>query len=106
MSQTLVYCGPAGAGVGFQLSGIDVVACDTSVELIARLKEFVRTQAYSVIFVDEGLAAEVLPEIEALNQKPEPTIMVVPNPTNPQHLASRKLNQLMIKAVGSDIFSS
>lgn len=104
MSQIL-YCGPAGSGLGFQLSGMAVQAPTDSEDLLANLKKIKKAGEYQLIFIDENLAEPVLEEITALNQDPFPTIVLLPSPGNPQYLASKKMNQMMVKAVGSDILN-
>lgn len=99
----IVYVGPAGAGFGFRMSGIDVVECDEPSDMLKRIKAF--KDQYSIVFVDEGLAQPVLAEIELLNEEPIPAIVLLPNPTRPINLTQEKMNNLVIKAVGSDIFS-
>lgn len=99
----MVYIGPAGAGFGFRMSGVDVVESDGSSDMLKRLKAF--KDQYSIVFVDEGLAQPVLAEIEVLNEEPIPAIVLLPNPTQPINLTQEKMNNLVIKAVGSDIFS-
>jgi len=101
----IVYCGPTGAGLGFKLSGLDVVDIDSPSHLSDLLKVYKKNNSYQLIFVDEGLAQDILTDIENLNQDPLPTIVLLPNPTKNLNLASQKMNRLMIKAIGSDIFS-
>lgn len=102
----MVYIGPVGAGLGFRLSGIDVVEVTSSDEVITNIKTFKDQNTYSIMFVDEGLAAEVLADIEKLNADTIPAIVLLPNPANPQNLTQETMNNLVVQAVGSDIFNS
>ena len=100
----MIYIGPAGSGLGFSLSGMTVIACDSAANLLKELRGIKKNDANSIVFVDEHLAAEVLPEVESLNENALPAIVLLTNATDPKHLAAKKMNRLMIKAVGSDIF--
>lgn len=99
----LVYIGPIGLGLGFTLSGIDVVECDGSEKLISLVRQMKEEALYSLIFVDESLVQPVLPEIEQLNQDPVPAIVLLPSASSSLNVTQEKMKRLMIKAVGSDI---
>jgi vacuolar-type H+-ATPase subunit F/Vma7 len=103
---SILYLGPVGAGLGFQLSGLAVATSSGPEAALKRLRRLVKDRTYSLIFVDESLVQDVLPEFNQLNQAPVPTLVLLPNPSHPEHLAATKVNQLMIQAIGSDIFSS
>jgi vacuolar-type H+-ATPase subunit F/Vma7 len=57
------------------------------------------------IFVDEGLAGNNAEAIARLNENPRPAIILLPNPAQPKGVAAANLQQLMVRAIGSDIFS-
>ncbi len=99
----ITYIGPAGADFGFRLSGINTVACSSSDELIKQLKTLRGNKQGGSVFVDEGLAEDELDQVEDLNEDTLPAIMLLINPANPKRLAARKMNSLVVKAVGSDI---
>lgn len=99
----ITYIGPVGADFGFRLSGIDTVTCSSSEELIKRLKELKINKQGGIVFVDEGLAEDVLDQVETLNEDTLPAIMLLTNPAKPKRLAARKMDKLVVKAVGSDI---
>ena len=99
----ITYIGPVGADFGFRLSGINTAACSSSDELIKRLKALKNNKEGGIVFVDEGLAEDVLGQVEALNEDTLPAIMLLTNPAKPKRLAARKMNNLVVKAVGSDI---
>lgn len=102
----LVYIGPTGAGLGFQLSGIAVMTCDDDTVLVRLLRQLKEEKKYHIIFVDEGLATKVLDDVERLNEDTLPAIVLLPNPAAPRNLAQEKMNKLVIKAVGSDILGT
>jgi vacuolar-type H+-ATPase subunit F/Vma7 len=99
----ITYIGPVGADFGFRLSGINTVACSSSDELVKQLKQLRASKQGGIVFVDEGLAEDVLDQVEALNEDTLPAIMLLTNPSNPKRLAARKMDNLVVKAVGSDI---
>lgn len=106
MSQapTIAYLGFSGAGFGFRLAGVDVFELEDSQALAAKLKQLVAEATHEIIFVDEGLAADQLDVIARYNQEPRPSIILLPNPVNPQNVAAANMQQLMVRAIGTDIF--
>jgi V/A-type H+-transporting ATPase subunit F len=102
----LVYIGPTGAGLGFQLSGVDVEECDAPEDALKKLRRFKEEGTYSLIFVDEGLAESILIDVERMNEDPVPAIVLLPNPAQPKNVAQEKMRGLMIKAIGSDILNN
>lgn len=104
-TQTMVYIGQSGAGLGFQLSGVAVTACDDVTALLPLLRQYKNEGAYKIIFVDEGLAQPVLGEIEKMSEAALPVIMLLPRPGAALHVTQAKMNDLVIKAVGSDILN-
>lgn len=102
----LFYLGPPGAGFGFQLAGMAVTSCATAAALLEQLRLRAAETPQSIIFVDERLAADVLDEVEQLNDSVLPAIVLVPGAAVGRQLSAEKLQRLMVRAVGSDIFSS
>lgn len=101
----IAYIGPAGAGFGFQLAGSAVHECSDASAAITLLRRLKSEKSADIIFIDEGLAEGRLGELAALNQEALPAIMLLPNPANPKNIAAANLQQLMVRAVGSDIFN-
>lgn len=102
----LAYIGPAGSSFGFTMAGMATHQCDHAEELLTLLRQFRDEGTYQIIFIDEGLATTVHEDIERLNQQTIPALILVSNPTNPQHIATEKMNRLIIKALGADILSN
>ena len=102
----IAYVGPSGAGLGFQLSGMTVRECSTSDEALRAIRELKHEGSHGIIFVDESLAEDKLQEIGKLNEDPLPAILLLPNPIDPKNVAAQSLQNLIIKAVGSDIVSN
>lgn len=105
-SNSIAYVGPTGAGFGFKLAGIDIRECVDSDDMVRMLKSLVRGRAHNIIFVDESLAKPALETVARLNQEPLPAIILLPNPAQPDHVAATNLQQLMVRAIGSDIFAN
>lgn len=102
----IAYVGPEGAGLGFQLAGIAVHECGNGESAMQTLKTLKQAGEATIIFVDEGLAEEYLEVVAKLNEDALPAIILLPNPTEAKNLSAQNLQQLMVRAVGSDIFSS
>jgi len=100
----VAYVGPPGGGLGFQLAGIRVLACSDEKELLDILSRE-KGGRYEIIFVDEGLAENVLPEIEKLNEDVLPAVVLIASSSSSKKIAARKMDQLLLKAVGSDIIN-
>lgn len=104
ISSPIAYLGPTGAGFGFQMAGVTVYELEHAEALISKLRELVREETHTIMFVDEGFAKSHLEVIQRLNNKPLPAIILLPNPTNPQNIAAQNMQALMVRAIGSDIF--
>lgn len=100
----IAYVGPAGAGFGFELSGMDVRVAQTGEEMIVHVQSLIKDGAFAIIFIDEALAKDELEKVGKLNEAPLPAILLLPNPTNPENVAATNLKNLLIKAIGSDVF--
>ena len=80
-----------------------MVVCDSSGDLVSRLKEIKERGKSGIVLVDEGLAESVLDDVEKMNQEALPAIVLVTRPGKSRKLAAQKMDRLLIKAVGSDI---
>lgn len=105
-STQIAYVGPTGAGLGFQLTGIAVFESASPDQMLTELRRLVREAEFGIVFVDEGLAEPHLEQIAKMNEEPLPAIILLPNPANPRNVAAQNLQQLMVRAIGSDIFES
>ena len=104
--QSLVYLGPVGAGLGFTMSGLGVIECDDGAAVLANVRKLKEQREVSTIFIDEGLAAEVVDDIQKLNNEAVPVIVLLPNPAHPLNLTQQMMTTLVVQAVGSDILSN
>lgn len=102
----IAYIGPMGAGLGFSLSGMFVEETDDPTYALDVVRRWKTEGEYKIIFMDEALAEPNLAAIRSLNEDALPAIMLLANPSRPTHTAANNLQQLMIRAIGSDIFAS
>ena len=107
----IAYVGLPGSGLGWRLSGIDVYALDQggslrSAGLRQLLRELVDRKQYQIVFVDEELALGRLKDIARLNEDALPAIILLPNASQPLNLTRTQMEDLVVKAVGSNIFNS
>ena len=103
---SLAYCGPVGSSLGMQLAGVAVHELADSAALLKKLKELKEQGETHIIFVDERLALEVREDIAALNEDALPAIVLLPSPHEPLNLTQQEMNDLVVRAVGSDILSN
>lgn len=101
----IAYIGSPGTSLGHRLAGIETFEEVDGEAAVHRLKELRESKQHQIIFLDEGLAEPVLSAIDRLNADPLPAIVLVPNAAAPRQLAAKRMQQLMMKAVGVDIFS-
>lgn len=104
-SSRIVYLGPSGAGLGFHLSGVTVIACDDAPAMLRELKRLVADGSVGIVLVDEHLAADVYEDIERLNEATLPAIVLIAHPGALLQLSARRIEDLIIRAVGSDVLT-
>lgn len=102
----IAYIGPMGVGLGFSLSGMFVEETNDPIHALEMVRKWKAEGKYKIIFMDEALAEPNLVAIRSLNEDVLPAIMLLANPSHPTHTAANNLQQLMIRAIGSDIFAS
>lgn len=102
----IAYVGWPGSGLGWRLAGIDVTTLDQEGNLRQTLRQLCDRKQYQIIFVDEGLAAGSLKDIARLNEDALPAIVLLPNASQPLNLTQTQMEDLVVKAVGSNIFNS
>jgi vacuolar-type H+-ATPase subunit F/Vma7 len=99
----LAYIGLPGTGFGWRLTGLTVYEEETAAESLALLKRLQAEQSHSIIFIDENLAVDGQGEMQASSQGMLPAVVLLPNIHKYRRIAARRLDQLIIKAIGSDI---
>jgi len=103
---TIAYVGRSGTGLGFRLAGVAVHDSDSAQEAISTIKHLTKDETIGIVFVDEELVAPQLPAISKLNEQTLPAIVLLPTSTQSRNIAAQSLQNLMIKAIGSDIFNT
>lgn len=64
------------------------------------LTKYSGEQLAATVFISEGLAQELLPQIEKIKQLPLPAVMIVPEHGNKQNIGVQRLQNTLIKAIG------
>jgi len=101
----LTYIGMPGSDFGFKLAGVETMACADGEALTDELKKIALGEGVGVVFVDERLALAVQEEVDEITAAANVSVVLLPNPAQPMRLAAKKMDRLMIQAIGSDIFS-
>lgn len=103
---TPLYIGPSNNQLAWSLVGCDIKTAENADEMKQILRAVRDAGDYPLVFADEAVASEQLEDIEKLNEQALPAIVLVSSPSKSGEASSQKLNQLMIRAIGSDIFSN
>ena len=93
--------------IGFKALGLDTYPVDTGDEARRTLREITRPaegdDEYAIIYIEETMAANMLPDIKKFNDHPSPAIILIPGRDGPMGLGQSALKEAVEKAVGSDI---
>ena len=93
--------------IGFRALGLDTFAVDSAEETRRTLREITKPKEngdeYSIIYMEESKAADVLEEIRKFDERPSPAIILIPGRDGPLGLGQSALKDAVEKAVGSDI---
>ncbi|MBI3251376.1 MAG: V-type ATP synthase subunit F [Candidatus Andersenbacteria bacterium] len=104
--RTIAYVGRSGTGLGFRLAGVAAYDSTSAEEAIAAIKRLTKDETIGILFVDEELVAGHLLAISKLNEATLPAIVLLPTSTQSKNSAAQSLQNLMVKAIGSDIFNT
>lgn len=88
--------------LGFRALGLDVYPVATGSEAEAAFAECVRRK-YAAIFVTEGFAEAVAPQMRALAAQPLPAAVLIPEGQESTGQGLARLRAIVEKAVGADI---
>lgn len=92
--------------IGFKALGLDTFPVDNSEMARHTLREITKQTGgdeYAIIYIEETMAADMLPDIKKFNEKPSPAIILIPGRDGPIGLGQSALKEAVEKAVGSDI---
>ena len=101
----IAVIGGSDSVIGFKALGLDTFPVDNSDEARRVLREISKPAAdeYAIIYIEETMAAHMLPEIKKYDEKPSPAIILIPGRDGPIGLGQSALKEAVEKAVGSDI---
>ena len=87
---------------GFSTLGLDIIPVQDAKTGAETLRK-VADSAYAVIYITEGLAAELADEIEKYKEKMMPSIILIPGISGNTGVGVENVKKCVEKAVGSDI---
>jgi V/A-type H+-transporting ATPase subunit F len=101
----IAVIGGSDSVIGFRALGLDTFPVDNSEQAKHTLKEITKPAAdeYAIIYIEETMAVDMLPEIKKFDEKPTPAIILIPGRDGPIGLGQSALKEAVEKAVGSDI---
>jgi len=101
----IAVIGSADSVIGFRALGLDTYAVEGAEEARRTLHEIAKPgeDAYAIIYLEETMAADILPEIRKYDERPSPAIILIPGRDGPIGLGQRALTEAVEKAVGSNI---
>ena len=101
----IAVVGSADSVIGFKALGLDTFAVENAEEARRTLHEIAKPgeDEYAIIYVEETMAAQILPEIRKYDERPSPAIILIPGREGPIGLGQRALTEAVEKAVGSNI---
>jgi len=88
--------------LGFRALGLDVFPVSTGEEAEQAFSECVR-RGYAAIFVTEGFAEAVAPQMKALSAEPLPAAVIIPEGQESTGQGLARLRAIVEKAIGADI---
>jgi V/A-type H+-transporting ATPase subunit F len=88
---------------GFAAGGVVGFPAYQSAEALALLQELAHSGEYAIIFVTEGLAESILPDIARIPTGAVPAIIVVPDQGGARGIGFRKIQTAVEKALGIDL---
>ena len=101
----IAVIGGADSVVGFRALGLDTFPASGGAEAKRTLHDLARTEEdpYSIIYIEETLAEQMMDEIKKYSALPSPAIILIPGRNGPIGLGLSALQQAVEKAVGSNI---
>lgn len=89
--------------LGFNALGVKVRTPLPEAEEVRRAIREAINEEVAILFITERLAQEVPEMIKNLSQKPLPSVVVIPDASGSKGMGLKKLNEIIVKAVGSNI---
>lgn len=88
--------------LGFQLLGCAIFEVVDKEEAVETLNNLVK-EDYTIIFITEEIASQILNIIEELQKKPLISITIIPSQIERKNLGMNLLRRNVEKAIGTDI---
>ena len=88
--------------LGFRALGLTTVFADNRETAVKELHRLAREE-YSIIYVTEYLAQQMMEEIDKYNDDPSPAIILIPGRGGSLGVAQTRLRRAVERAVGADI---
>jgi len=97
--------GDRDAVLGFGALGVKVKTPSTNAEEIREAVKEALNEEVAILFITERMAQEIPEMIKDLSQRPLPSVVVIPDASGSKGMGLKKLDEIIIKAVGSSIGS-
>jgi V/A-type H+-transporting ATPase subunit F len=102
-SYKIAMIGDGSTVSGFAAGGVAGFPAYQSAEALVLLRDLAQSGQYAIIFITEGLAEPVLPEIALIPTGAVPAIIVVPDQGGARGIGFRKISAAVEKALGIDL---
>ena len=91
--------------MGFKALGLDTFPAESAGEAGKILRQLTHESEaeYAIIYIEETVAAPILPDIRKFDERPSPAIILIPGRDGPIGLGQSALQEAVEKAVGSNI---
>ncbi len=102
----IAVIGGSDSVIGFKALGLDTFPVEDTAEAKAVLHRIAQTGGeveYSIIYLEESLAKDMMSEVRRYDEKPSPAIILIPGRDGSAGLGLAALKEAVEKAVGSDI---
>lgn len=103
----IAVIGGSDSVIGFKALGLDTFPVDGAEAARKALRKATKPtengDEYAIIYIEETMAKDILPEISKFQEKPTPAIILIPGRDGPIGLGLSALKEAVEKAVGSDI---
>ena len=103
----IAVIGGSDSVIGFKALGLDTFAVDSAESARKALRQAAKpkenSDEYAIIYIEETMAKDIMPEISKYQEKPTPAIILIPGRDGPIGLGLSALKEAVEKAVGSDI---
>ena len=92
--------------IGFKALGLDTFPAREAGEARRILKQLTRGgdgDEYAILYIEEGLASALAPEIDKFKDRPSPAIILIPGKDGSLGLGQSALQAAVERAVGANI---